>query len=49
MTQHYLAGDNLETFLAQVDDPQERALLIDAAYNLLGSLALEPVVVDELE
>lgn len=40
-------GDNLEWALELTSDPHLRAELIDEAYSLLGSLAIEPVVADE--
>lgn len=47
MQRHYQPGFNLEQVLDTVDDPAERACLIDEAYAMLGDLAIEPVVVDE--
>lgn len=46
---HLHTGDNLEWALELVLDPHERAELIDEAYALLGSLAIEPVVVEDSE
>jgi hypothetical protein len=50
MTYHYHHGENLEALLEQIDDAHERALVIDQAYELLGSLALDSVeVVEHIE
>lgn len=38
---------NLEAALEWVDDPIARYNLIEDAYHFLGSLPLEPVVVEE--
>lgn len=49
MQHHYEPGHNLEQILETIEDPAERAAIIDEAYVMLGELAIEPVVVEESE
>lgn len=44
---HILIGENLESALELVENPIERAVMIDEAYVLLTTVALEAVVVED--
>ncbi|HET6924845.1 MAG TPA: hypothetical protein VFH39_03390 [Candidatus Saccharimonadales bacterium] len=47
MEHHIYPGQDLEGALELIDDPVERAHLIDEAYANIGHVALEPVVVED--
>ena len=44
---HYHPGEDLETALLFVEDAHERFVLIEEAYDLLCSLPLEAVIIED--